>query len=58
MKQVPKPTTDDALIQEFLDNGGKVKQGKTKPLPSDLGISKNTWGVKLTREEKASRDAK
>ena len=42
MKQVPKPTTDDALIQQFLDNGGKVKQGKTKPLPSDLGISKNT----------------
>ncbi len=41
MKYVPKETTDDALIQEFLNNGGKVSVGKTKPLPSELGLSKN-----------------
>ncbi len=58
MKHVPKDTTDDALIQEFLKNGGKVSVGKTKPMPADLGISKNVWGQKLTKEEKASRDGK
>ncbi len=58
MKQIPKPTTDDALIQEFLRKGGKVSQGKTKPMPSELGISNNAWGVKLTKEEKASKNAK
>ncbi|MDO6457349.1 hypothetical protein Q4560_02870 [Celeribacter halophilus] len=57
MKTVPKPTTDDALIQAFLDKGGKVKKGETKPQPHDLGLSKNVWGNKLTKEEKAARDA-
>lgn len=54
MKHVPKRTTDDALIQEFLKNGGKVSVGKTKPLPSELGLSNNTWNNKLTKEEKAA----
>ncbi len=36
MKHVPKETTDDALIQEFLNKGGKVKVGKTKPLAAEL----------------------
>lgn len=58
MKKVPKETTDDALIQEYLKKGGKVSVGKTKPLPSDLGLSNNTWNNKLTREEKAARDKK
>lgn len=58
MKQVPKETTDDALIQEFLNKGGTVKKGKTKPMPADMGISKNTWNVKLTKEEKAARNKK
>ncbi|WP_187431549.1 hypothetical protein [Roseobacter fucihabitans] len=58
MKIVPKETTDDALIQEYLNKGGKVSVGKTKPLPADLGLSKNTWNQKLTREEKAARDKK
>ncbi len=58
MKKVPKETTDDALIQEYLNKGGKVSVGKTKPLPSDLGLSNNTWNNKLTREEKAARDKK
>ncbi len=57
MKHVPKENTDDALIQEFLNKGGSVKKGKTKPMPADLGISKNTWGVKLSKEEKEARDA-
>lgn len=58
MKHVPKQTTDDALIQEFLDKGGKVSVGKTKPLPNELGLSKNAWNVKLTKEEKSARDKK
>jgi hypothetical protein len=58
MKTVPKETTDDALIQEYLNKGGKVSVGKTKPLPSELGLSNNTWNNKLTKEEKAARSKK
>jgi UDP-galactopyranose mutase len=53
MKQVPKPTTDDDLIQQFLNKGGAIKKGKTKPMPADLGLSNNQWGNKMTKEEKA-----
>ena len=53
MKHVPKPTTDEDLIQAFLDKGGEIKKGKTKPMPEDLGLSNNQWGTKLTKEEKA-----
>lgn len=56
MKHVPKDTTDDALIQEFLNKGGKVNKGKTKPQPAELGLSNNVWGQVLTKEEKAARD--
>lgn len=58
MKQVPKATTDDALIQEFLNKGGKVTKGKTKPPKHELGLSKGVWGNPLTREEKSARDKK
>jgi len=58
MKKVPKPNTDDALIQEFLQKGGKVSVGKTKPFPAELGLSKNVWNNRLTKEEKAARDKK
>jgi len=58
MKHIPKETTDEALIQEYLNKGGKVSKGKTKPLPADLGLSKNVWNNKLTKEEKAARDKK
>ncbi|MGH1467185.1 MAG: hypothetical protein ACRBBQ_17675 [Cognatishimia sp.] len=58
MKHVPKETTDDALIKEFLDKGGSVKVGKTKPMPYDMGISKNTWNNKLTKEEKEAKNVK
>ena len=54
MKQVPKPTTDEELIQQFLDKGGAIKKGKTKPMPADLGLSNNQWGNKMTKEEKAA----
>ena len=52
MKQIIKPTTDEDLIKQFLEKGGKVSVGKTKPMPSDLGISNNSWGNKMTKEEK------
>ena len=55
MKHVPKPTTDADLIAEFLNKGGKVTKGKTKPMPTDLGLSNNQWGNKMTREEKAAQ---
>lgn len=58
MKHVPKKNTDDALVQEFLKNGGKVSVGKTKPMPSELGLSNNVWNNKLTKDEKAARDKK
>lgn len=58
MKNIPKQTTDDALIQEFLNKGGKVSVGKTKPLPSELGLSNNAWNNKWTKEEKSARNKK
>jgi hypothetical protein len=58
MKYVPKENTDDALIQEFLNKGGKISVGKTKPLPHELGLSKNAWNNKLTKEEKSALDKK
>lgn len=53
MKHVPKPTTDEDLIKAFLEKGGEIKKGKTKPMPEDLGLSNNQWGNKMTKEEKA-----
>ena len=58
MKHVPKETTDESLIQEFLNNGGKISHGKTKPPAAQLGLSNNQWNNKLTKEEKAARDKK
>ena len=58
MKYVPKKSETDDLVQEFLNKGGKVSVGKTKPMPSELGLSNNVWGNKLTKEEKAARDKK
>jgi len=57
MSQIQKPKTDAELIQEFLDKGGKITKGKTKPMADDLGISKGTWGNKLSKEEKAAKHA-
>ena len=58
MKQVRKETTDEALIQEFLAKGGQITKGATKPPKPELGLSKNVWNAKLTKEEKAARDGK
>lgn len=58
MKQVAKQTTDEALIQDFLKKGGKVSVGKTKPLPSELGLSNNAWNNKPTKAEKSARKPK
>ncbi|MQY42872.1 hypothetical protein GG681_09475 [Epibacterium sp. SM1969] len=58
MKQVRKETTDEALIQEFLNKGGTVKKGKTKPPKPELGLSNNLWNNKWTKEEKAAREEK
>ncbi|WGH79428.1 hypothetical protein [Jannaschia ovalis] len=58
MKKVPKPTTDDALIRAFLEKGGQVKVGKTKPPKPELGLSNNQWNNPLTRDEKAARSKK
>ena len=58
MKQIPKETTDEALIQEFLNKGGKVNVGKTKPMPHELGLSNNVWNNKMTKEEKTARSKK
>jgi hypothetical protein len=54
MKQVPKPTTDEDLIKQFLDKGGEITKGKTKPMKPELGISNNQWGNTHTKEEKAA----
>ena len=58
MKHIPKETTSDALIQEYLNKGGEISVGKTKPLPSDLSLSNNAWNNKLTKEEKSAREQK
>lgn len=58
MKHVPKETTDDDLIKQFLDKGGEITKGKTKPMKPELGISNNQWGNKYTADEKAARDKK
>lgn len=58
MKKVPKPNTDEDLIAAFLNKGGEIKKGATKPMKPELGISKNVWNQPLTKEEKAARDKK
>ena len=55
MNPLPNKNTDEDLIKEFLDKGGEITKGKTKAMPSELGISNNQWNNKLT---KAGKDAK
>jgi hypothetical protein len=55
MNHQPKKNTDEEMIQQFLNKGGEIKQGKTKPMPSELGISNHTWNNKLTKAEKESK---
>jgi hypothetical protein len=58
MNPKPNRNTDEELIKQFLDNGGTVKKGKTKPMPSELGISNNNWNNKLTKDEKKAKGSK
>ena len=58
MNPRPNKNTDQEMIDEFLAKGGTVTTGKTKAMPSELGISNNTWNNKLTRAEKKSKDGK
>ena len=48
----------ERMKAEFLAKGGKVTKGETKPMPSELGISNNTWNNKLTKAEKDSKAGK
>ena len=51
----PRANTDQALIDAFLNKGGTVTKGKTKPMAPELGISNNSWNQKLTKDEKAAK---
>ena len=52
MNHQSKKKTDEDLIAEFLNKGGSITTGKTKPMASELGISNHTWNQKLTKAEK------
>lgn len=58
MNHQPKKNTDQSLIDEFLKKGGEVTKGKTKEMPSELGISNNQWNNKLTKAEKDAKSKK
>jgi len=55
MNHQPKKNTEQDIIDAFLKNGGKIIKGKTKDMPSELGISNNTWNNKLTKAEKEAK---
>ena len=55
MGHEPKKTTEQSMIDEFLNKGGKITKGKTKPMANELGISNNTWNNKLTKAEKDAK---
>mgnify|MGYP000013873717 CR=1 FL=1 len=54
----PKDEELERMKAEFLAKGGEVTKGKTKPMPSELGISNNTWNNKLSKAEKKSKEGK
>ena len=60
MNHSPNPKDDELerMKAEFLAKGGAVTVGKTKPMPSELGISNNQWNNKLTKAEKDSKAGK
>lgn len=58
MNHQPKKNTDQEMIDQFLKKGGEVTEGKTKPMPAELGISNNTWNNKLTKTEKKAKGEK
>ena len=60
MNHSPNPKDDELerMKAEFLAKGGEVTVGKTKAMPSELGISNNTWNNKLTTAERDSKEGK
>ena len=60
MNHDAKPKDDDLerMKAEFLAKGGEITVGKTKAMPSELGISNNTWNNKLTKTEKQAKEKK
>ena len=48
----------ERMKAEFLAKGGAVTKGKTKPMPSELGISNSSWNQKLNKAEKNSKEGK
>lgn len=53
MNHQPKKNIGEDLIAEFLNKGGSITKGKTKPMANELGISNHTWNQKLTKAEKS-----
>jgi len=54
----PKDDELERMKAEFLAKGGAVTVGKTKAMPSELGISNNTWNNKLSKAEKDAKAGK
>ena len=54
----PKDDELERMKAEFLAKGGEITKGKTKPMPSELGIRNSTWNNKLTKAEKKSKEGK
>ena len=54
----PKDDELERMKAEFLAKGNAITVGKTKPMPSELGISNNTWNNKLTKTEKDAKASK
>ena len=54
----PKDDELERMKAEFLNKGGTVTVGKTKAMPSELGISNNQWNNKLTKAEKDAKAGK
>ncbi len=57
MNHDKKPVDEELerMKAEFLAKGGEITKGKTKAMPSELGISNNTWNNKLTKAEKDAK---
>jgi len=54
----PKDDELERMKAEFLAKGGEITVGKTKSMPSELGISNSTWNNKLTKAEKQAKEEK
>ena len=57
MNHDKKPVDEELerMKAEFLAKGGEITKGKTKEMPSELGISNNQWNNKLTKAEKDAK---